>query len=73
MRRGGGEGGLHNVRKRKGNSGFRSLHINIPLTSAGLHNGMAARLCIQCLEFEMKLLREVAVEVEREMEVLVVK
>ena len=32
---------------------------------------MAVRLCIQCLEFEMKLLREVEVEVERE--VVVVK
>lgn len=26
---------LHAVRKKKGNSGFHSLHINIPLTSAG--------------------------------------
>lgn len=35
-----------------------------------LHNGMAVRLCIQCLEFEMKLLWEVEVEVERGVVVL---
>lgn len=41
--------------EKKGNSGFPQSAYKYSINFSRLHNGMAARLCIQCLEFEMKL------------------
>lgn len=67
----GGEGvwrGAAHYSEKKGNSGFRSLHLNIPLTAAGSITACQCGYAFCALEFEMKLLWEV--EVEREVVVV---